>query len=298
MRPILRPGTHVLRRSPTELQVGLRQGQRLVLPDRPEVAADLDRLAAADPPPASAVLDQLGEEGLLMEASTLLPLIPGGTSDRLGVSRADVAALARTAGNGVGALLEARASHLVDVAPAGHPSAGALATRLGDLLDDAGLAVRDRSHRTRSRRRTEVAAMVVVGEPRRELVDGWMREGVAHLLVRFTEGSATVGPFVVPGQTACLRCLDAHDTDVDPAFPLVVEQYATASSRDRADGVPEPVDQLLAALTLAWAARDLATFVEGRRPSTWSSTVRLDRMLSPVQTRAWLRHAGCGCAWG
>ncbi len=34
-----------------------------------------------------------------------------------------------------------------------------------------------------------------------------------------------------PGATACLRCLDAHCTDADPSWPLLVRQYATASSR-------------------------------------------------------------------
>ena len=41
----------------------------------------------------------------------------------------------------------------------------------------------------------------------------------------------SIGPFVVPGETACLRCVDAHCTDADPSWPLLVRQYAAASSR-------------------------------------------------------------------
>ncbi|NUR06735.1 MAG: hypothetical protein HOQ45_06990, partial [Nocardioidaceae bacterium] len=60
---------------------------------------------------------------------------------------------------------------------------------------------------------------------------------------------------------------------------------------------PEPVDPLLAALALAWAARDLATYVDGRRPATWSATVTLQPDLSEIETRSWLRHPGCCCTW-
>ena len=99
-----------------------------------------------------------------------------------------------------------------------------------------------------------------------------------------------VGPFVAPGTTACLRCVDAHCTDADPAWPLLVRQYAAASARDRADGVPEPVDPLLASLALAWAARDLACYVDGGRPSTWSATVTLH----PRPDHVWRPAPGCG----
>jgi hypothetical protein len=102
---------------------------------------------------------------------------------------------------------------------------------------------------------------------------------------------------VVPGSTACLRCVDAHHTDADPAWPLLVRQHHDAAARDRADGVPEPLDPLLAELAVAWLVRDLATYADGRRPSTWSATVTLHAHLERVETRAWLRHPACGCAW-
>jgi bacteriocin biosynthesis cyclodehydratase domain-containing protein len=136
-----------------------------------------------------------------------------------------------------------------------------------------------------------------VGEPDRELVDSWTRAGTPYLLVRLTEGRAVLGPFVAPGQTACVRCVDAHCADADPSWPLLVRQYASAASRDRADGAPEPLDPLLASLAVAWAARDLASYVDGLRPSTWSSTVTLAGHLSRIEHRSWLRHPACCCSW-
>jgi bacteriocin biosynthesis cyclodehydratase domain-containing protein len=116
-----------------------------------------------------------------------------------------------------------------------------------------------------------------------------------------TEGRAVAGPFVDPGRSACLRCVDAHHTDADPTWPLLVRQHAAATGRPRAGAdvlaPPEPVDPLLATLALAWAVRDLASWVEGVPPSLLSSTLALDPALADVEVRTWTRHPGCGCSW-
>jgi bacteriocin biosynthesis cyclodehydratase domain-containing protein len=143
-----------------------------------------------------------------------------------------------------------------------------------------------------------VHALVAVGEPRRELLDDWVRRQEPHVVVRFVEGRVLVGPFVVPGSTACLRCLDAYRTEQDPAWPLLVEQHARASTADRADGIPEPVDPALAAVALGWAARDLAGYVEGATPATWSSTVAIGPHLDSMEPLRWPAHPHCGCGWG
>jgi hypothetical protein len=76
-----------------------------------------------------------------------------------------------------------------------------------------------------------------------------------------------------------------------------VRQYAEACRRPRRDGIPEPLDPLLATVAAGWAARDLATYVDGGRPSTWSTTLTLDADLTAVETRTWSRHPDCGCSW-
>jgi hypothetical protein len=45
--------------------------------------------------------------------------------------------------------------------------------------------------------------------------------------VVFTGGAARVGPYVVPGRTPCLACLEAHRRDADPAWPAVAAQLVT-----------------------------------------------------------------------
>jgi bacteriocin biosynthesis cyclodehydratase domain-containing protein len=171
----------------------------------------------------------------------------------------------------------------------GHPSGAVMLSRLRSLVGAAG--------HTAARTVADVVVVAGVGEPERELVDRWGQSGTPHLLVRLVEGHAVVGPFVDPGRTACLRCLDATVTDEDPAWPLLVQQYASLSARDRPDGAGEPVDPVLADLACAWAVRDVTSYLHGHRPSTWSATIRIDPLLRDICTTQWLRHPACGCTW-
>ena len=294
MRPLLRPGTHVLRRADGSLQLGLDPGTAVVLDPRPDLRATLLDGSADRHDRLVGLLDA---QSLLVDERVLMPLI-GRTGTRL--PRASGAALARDAGHDAGARATARERSRVAVAGFGHPDGADLVDRLAELLARAGVR-RERPRTPASpstrRRHGTVGVLVGVGEPDRELADTWMRERTPYVVVRLTEGRATVGPFVVPGRTACLRCVDAHHTDADPEWPLLVRQYASASSGDRADGVPEPVDPALAVLAVAWAARDVTSYVDGDRPSTWSSTLVLDHGLTTLETRSWLRHPECGCGW-
>ncbi len=286
MRPLLVPGAHVLRRRDGSFQVGLDPRGAIVLPDTPAVASCLTRLDGSRTRPAdeapAAVLD---EAGLLVDERAVSALLAG--EDGPATGRA--ASLLRRHGTRAPDVVAARSRRAIGLVGFGDPSGAGLSERLRGLLDEALL--------TCDADEPAIGLLVGLGEPDRERVDGWMRDRVPHLLVRLAEGRATVGPFVAPGATACLRCVDAHHTDADPTWPLLVRQYAEACRRPRRDGVPEPLDPLLATVAAGWAARDLATYVDGGRPSTWSTTLTLDADLTGVETRTWSRHPECGCSW-
>ena len=274
----LTPGAHLLRRRDDRWQVGLHPACRVLLPAHwaPEAGG--------------------GTGG----ATELGPGIPSPGSCPAAV-RHTLAAVARETGEDCRAVLEGRGDHVVRVVTFGHPVSASLGLELVDLCARTGLRVHGPA-RPGPRPRTKrpdiaVVALVGVGEPSREELDGHLRDGAPHLLVRLVEGRAVVGPFVVPGHTPCLRCTDAHLTDADPSWPLLVEQYARAVRSDREDGVPEPVDAALASLALAWAARDLATYAEGGAPTTLASTIELAPRLGTVETRHWSPHPRCGCSW-
>jgi len=303
---------HVLRRSREELQVGLDPHRALVLPDADPYRATLDALAspAATGPEVheydAGCLSLLDDAGMLVDYDTLLPLVPSGPGAAPPPARTDVAAVAAGAGDAVAATLDRRAAHPIEVRSCGDPSARQVARLVSDLLTGAGCRVIPGDARPRTTGHPPhgpatagpvAAVLVVVGEPARELVDGWVRDEVPHVLLRLTEGRVLLGPFVVPGATACLRCLDAHHADVDPAWPLLVQQYAAATTHGRADALPEPVDSLLATLAAAWTARDLVSHLEGHSPSTASTTLVLDARLGSLEAQTWARHPACGCSW-
>lgn len=158
---------------------------------------------------------------------------------------------------------------------------GAVAAEAARILRSAGC------HLTPAEE-ADVALVLADGEPLRADVDAHLREGRAHLVVAASAYGFTIGPFVVPGRTACLRCVDAHLGQHDPRRAVVVEQVGGLSA--------EAHDPGLTALVAAWAVRDVLTHAEGGRPSTWSATVAIGADLAP-RTHDWLRHPHCGCSW-
>lgn len=295
MHPMLLPGSHLVRRGGDQLQAGLDPTAAVVLP--PGTAPRITTLGDQDP----AVTTLLRAGLAVRDDHPFRAALPAHSPDTTW-ARHTLSALAREAGDLLPERLAGRARHRVDVVTFGHPLAEPIGRDLRTVCDRAGLRGAEPAHpgplRKGEVRPQVVAVLVGVGEPRRELLDGWVRDGIPHLVVRLVEGWATVGPFVVPGRTACLRCIDAYRTEEDPAWPLLVEQYSHATASDRVDGVPEPVDAALAAIAVGWAARDVATYVEGGHPASLSSTVRLAPLLTGIERSQWPPHPHCGCGWG
>jgi hypothetical protein len=134
------------------------------------------------------------------------------------------------------------------------------------------------------------AVMWTEGEPARDRLDGWMRSSTPHLVVREDVAGVVLGPYVVPGRTACLRCVDAHLGEQDPRRALVVEQLATTPPLRPA--APDPAQR---ALATGWVVHELATAADGGTPATWSATVTLTAL--PPAVTAYRRHLHCGCSW-
>lgn len=116
-----------------------------------------------------------------------------------------------------------------------------------------------------------------------------------HLHVGAFGERATVGPFVVPGVTSCLRCAHLHRRDADPAWPLLAVQWSQAIV---AMGGPL-VDPLLARA----AGVQAAILVRARsdapeHPDRWAGRavdLRLPELLPTTQSRP--PHPLCGCLW-
>jgi hypothetical protein len=181
------------------------------------------------------------------------------------------------------AVAELAAAGLLEGPPPATPPAvavsGSAAGAVERLLREAGCAVDPGAG---------LALLVTDGEVPRPDTDAEVRAGRPHLPVGSGVHGWTVGPFVGPGRTACLRCVDAHLAEQDPRRALVVEQLAGRPAA--------PADPVLVTLAAAWAVRDLLTFLAGGEPATWSATVEIGATLPP-RRRAWSRHPHCGCSW-
>lgn len=258
----LAPGVRVVRRGRDRLQVGLHPDHRLVLPRRPGTEA---------------VLHDLGAD--------------------------DTAAPPRSPGPAPQLLRDLADRGLLTAAPPLPPARLEVRTGPGDaswpvdlepLLDVAAPPLRLVPGRP------DAVLVLSRGEPDRAGLDPLVRDGVPHLVLALVDGGARLGPLVVPGRTACQRCVDAHHASRDPDHLAVLTRYAAASRRLR----PDDVDPVLAGLVTAWALRDLALLLRpdatsgaAAVPATWSATLTWHRRSPLPGTHAWLRHPGCGCGW-
>jgi hypothetical protein len=270
-RPVLRPGLRVYRRDDTHLQVGIDE-PRVVLPDSPGVRRllrDLEAAAGLDPltPDAGLAYQRLVDRGLVVDQRDL-------TS-----RRASAVPVFASHGPEAPARLASRAVCTVEVrAPE------CWRTTIGQWLAQAGIGAAPSE-------RTSVTLLVTAGEPPRSRVDALVADDRPHLLLALLPDRARLGPFVVPGMTACLRCIDAHHGEDDPRRALVLEQL------EGADEPSPPYDAVLAHAAAALAVRDLTTYAEGDLPATWSATTTVGADLA-LPRRFWPRHPHCGCSWG
>jgi hypothetical protein len=126
---------------------------------------------------------------------------------------------------------------------------------------------------------------------RRELPEILRRGGVPHLAAAASEAIGVVGPLVLPGRTACLRCLDLTRAERDPAWPLILAQL-TGGGAD-----PPACDTVLAAAVASQAAAQALAFVD--RPAAASAVTNgtLELVLPDWQwrRRTWGQHDRCGC---
>ncbi len=152
----------------------------------------------------------------------------------------------------------------------------------------AGLGVRVE----RAARPKVPGLLFAAGEPDRALLDPWLREGRSHIVARIVDGRIVVGPLVVPGRTACLRCIDCHLIDIEPEHYAVLHRYVHTPREDGyGDLAPAPTWHL----AVSWALHDLTAHLDGRTPVTQSSTLSLGE--SGLECTTWHRHPECACSW-
>ncbi|GGU72141.1 hypothetical protein GCM10010275_03180 [Streptomyces litmocidini] len=118
----------------------------------------------------------------------------------------------------------------------------------------------------------------------------WISTGTPHLYAGVLEATGTVGPLVLPGGTACARCLQEELTDREPVTPRLLAQWRS--------GAPHPLpacDLGLATAVAGLAAAHALAFLDGDLPA--STGTRWEASLPVLEWRAErLRpHPACPC---
>jgi bacteriocin biosynthesis cyclodehydratase domain-containing protein len=309
--------------------VGLDPATRaaLVLLDGTRDTAQVvaDATAAGCPPQRThALLALLVEAGLLQDGAAhaeVLHRMSPTERERLG---GDIASLSLVHGDGGLAAVGRRSAGRVTVLGAGRVGAplAALLTAAGvaavDVRDEAparpqdvgvgGLRLsdvgRNRGEATRELLqalcpRADVSPqhlpdLVVLAPSSREPLDelaALVRGDVPHLVAEVRDGVAVVGPLVLPGSTACLRCLDLTRTDLDPDWPALAAQLSTPARATPACDGP------LAVAVAAQAALQALTLLDGQAPATVGGTLELTLPDWRWRRRSWAPHSACGCQW-
>src|SRR5699024_1292350 len=95
---------------------------------------------------------------------------------------------------------------------------------------------------------------------------------------------ASVGPLVVPGQTACLACLWEHERERDASWPVLATQLVSRRQ-------PDPPSRALATMAAALVARTREA-IDKESGRTRSVTVSAD---GRHRWRSHRPHAACLC---
>ncbi len=120
------------------------------------------------------------------------------------------------------------------------------------------------------------------------LVNELVSLGIPHLLASAFEGHGTVGPLVLPGETACLHCLDLTRRDHDPAWPIVTARLGGYPPGEIA------CDTTLATLVAAEAVGHALAHLEGRESAVTNGTMEV----TPDwrwKRGSWPVHPQCRC---
>ncbi|MGW7818358.1 TOMM precursor leader peptide-binding protein [Streptomyces puniciscabiei] len=250
-----------------------------------------------------------------LAALSLTTAEPGGALDRLaarralrvqvrGAGRVGAVLASALSGAGVGEIDVRDAGRVEpwDVAPGGLP-----AESLGERRETAARAAVRRAAPDRPPRHAHSPGSgaqapglsLVILTPRDEVAvhapdpadaEPLMASGTPHLYAGVVEGTAVVGPLVVPGESGCARCLHLDRADRDPAWPRLTAQWRCARA-----GRVGACELTLATAVAGLAAAHALAFLDGESPSStgarWeASTPGLDWHARPVGP-----HPACGC---
>jgi bacteriocin biosynthesis cyclodehydratase domain-containing protein len=145
---------------------------------------------------------------------------------------------------------------------------------------------------TRALRVGGASFVVQVGQgvPAELAAFAYARKSLAHLLIEERDDTVLIGPLVPPGGSPCLRCLDLHRRDRDPAWPTLVAQLATST-----DSAPT-ISTATTLIAVGVAVAQVLAFLDGDDAPTIGASIEVGPP-STLRRRSWGPHPRCDCAY-
>lgn len=176
------------------------------------------------------------------------------------------------------------------------PRGQVLVCGYGPLARDLAAALTLSGVQTRSLPNAEIStfadpdALVVLAdhqiEPDRAVTSQLASNQVPHLVVRLEPARGIVGPLVVPGQTACVRCDDLAHCHLDDQWPLLLAQLCTTTATP---------DAGLLGWAVATAVAQVRAWLDHQPPETLGRCLELDSADFRLRSRSWPMQPTCGC---
>jgi hypothetical protein len=139
----------------------------------------------------------------------------------------------------------------------------------------------------------DVVVLVDHGAADAARADSLLSADVPHLSLVVRDDDVVVGPFVRPGRGPCLRCLDLHRGDRDPAWPSLLAQVLGP-----APGTLEAEETAVTMLAAGLASLQVLAHVDAVfPPAALGSTLEIELPDGLVGRRLWAAHPRCGCHW-
>jgi len=258
-------------------------------------------------------------ERLLPERSALLGLHQASCKDSMarrergvvhvvGLGRTGAALALVLAGAGVGTILleDDRPVTAVDVGPGGFKLADigllrSVAVRRHALSVDPGChahVLHEGGTGGPDSRCLDLAIVVAHDAVSAGTAARFMSSDRPHLFVLVREQDGTVGPLVLPGETACAECVERHRSRHDPQWRDVCEQLAEGGgpADDRRPRAELLESAALATSLAGTAAAQALLFLDGvNQPCTWSSVMTFHPDNGRWTQEEFGAHPECGC---
>lgn len=294
---MIRPGLAVFRRDAHQLQFGTADDDCFVVEDRPGLLGLLRLLDGIREPATLACLARervadladdpevllaaLHREGIIVDAACCDPAATGidGEARSLLAQRLDAEEIGDRLVRRSQSCVEIRADRAVEP----------FASRVADCLRQSGIET------TRAADTLATLTLVVgAGHSDRSTFARLRREQMPHLAVVAEGARVMVGPFVCPGMTPCIECLDLHRREWDPSWSAVLTQlgFPLAVARDADNLALATATSLMAAAVIT---HEIAGFCDETIPRTTSATITIGADVHHRDEAPTGFHPDCPC---